>query len=173
MHHLPEISIHFWQKNFLCCCCASYKENWEKSKEMIMKTIHCKGIHFWKLYLRCQLGYAAYFLYYFRDIIQCNCLFHLFKCSLGGSSLNFHEFLILPIRKISRNTKKEIHSWGELPMKWNCKYETCKTKNLQRWNVILTNENDAILWVTAITTVPEIKKHIKVGLQFVINEGIK
>ena len=57
-------------------------------------------------------------------------------------------------------------------MKWNCKYETCKTKNLQRWNVILTNENDAILWVTAITTVHEIKKHITVGLQFVKNKEI-
>ena len=63
---------------------------------------------------------------------------------------------------------EENYQWNE-----SCKYEACKTKNLQRWNDILTNENDAILWVTAITTVPEIKKHIKVGLQFVINEGIK
>ena len=171
MYHLPEISVHFWQKN-LCWCCARRKlgkikrndhENHTLQRDTFLKTV-------FKVSARVR---SLFSILLERDIIQCNCLFHLFKCSLGGSSLNFHEFLILPIRKISRNTKKEIHSWGELPMKWNCKYETCKTKNLQRWNVILTNENDAILWVTAITTVPEIKKHIKVGLQFVINEGIK
>ena len=121
MCYLPEISVHFWQKNFLCWCCADYKKNWEKLKERIMKTIHCNGIHFWRLYLRCQLAYTAIFSLYFRDIIQCNWfgnVIHLFKYSLCESSLNFHEFLIMPMRRISINTNKEIHSWWEIPIKW-------------------------------------------------------
>ena len=58
-----------------------------------MKTIHCKEIHFLKTVSR--------------DIIQCNCLFHLFKYSFCESSMNFHEFFIMPIRNISRDEKKK------------------------------------------------------------------
>ena len=57
-----------------------------------MKTIHCKETHFLKTVSR--------------DIIQCNCLFHLFKYTFCESSVNFHEFFIMPIRHISRDEKK-------------------------------------------------------------------
>ena len=74
------------------------------------------------------------------------------------------SFLLCQYGKFPEIQKKkcipeENYQWNE-----SCKYEMCKTKTLQRWNVILTNENDAILWVDAIATVPEIQKHIKVGL---------
>ena len=43
---------------------------------------------------------------------------------------------------------EEKYQWNE-----SFKHKTYKTKNLQRWNVILTNENDAILRVAAFTAV--------------------
>ena len=62
-------------------------------------------------------------------------------------------------KKKNKYIPDEKYQWKE-----NFKYETYKTKNLQRWNVILTYENDAILWVTTILMVSQIKKHITVGL---------
>ena len=65
---------------------------------------------------------------------------------------------IMRIREISRNKKQKYSSDEKYQWNESFKYETCKTKNLQRWNVILANENDAIYWVAAITIASEIKK---------------
>ena len=67
-------------------------------------------------------------------------------------------------QKCKKKKKREIDSWWKYQWKESFKYETYKTKNLQRWNVILSCENDAILWVTTILMVSQIKKHIAVGL---------
>ena len=80
---------------------------------------------------------------------------------------SFCQYAKFPEIQKKKYIPEDNYQWNE-----SCKYEACKTKYLQRWNVILTNENDAILWVTAITMVSEIKKHITVGLQFVKNKEI-
>ena len=67
-------------------------------------------------------------------------------------------------QKCKKKKKREIDSRWKYQWKESFKYETYKTKNLQRWNVILSCENDAILWVTTILMVSQIKKHIAVGL---------
>ena len=49
MYHLPEILVHFWQKKSSCVdAVLTTKKIGElkESKEMIMKTMLCKGIHF-------------------------------------------------------------------------------------------------------------------------------
>ena len=78
----------------------------------------------------------------------------------------------MPTRKISRNKKQKYNTDEKYQWNESFKYETCKTKNLQRGNVILTNANGAIFWVAAITIASETKKHITVGLQLVMNMEI-
>ena len=79
------------------------------------------------------------------------------------------NFLLCQYRKFPEIKKQkygpdEKYQWNE-----SFKYETCKTKNLQRRSVILTIENDAIFWVIAITIASETKKHITGGLHLVMN----
>ena len=83
-----------------------------------------------------------------------------------------YEFLIMPIRKTFRNKKQKYipddkYQWNE-----SFKYETRKTKYLPWWNIILTNQSDAIFWVAAIAMVSKIRKHITVGFHLVMNKEI-